>query len=100
MNSSAIETPPMDVNAIATCMEQMAVQMTVTAGTLRDSALFALVGTPLAEKVVQMEDRAREIHSITEGFRISGDLRAFDMACTLAGWSPENPSLARLRTLH
>ncbi|HDS0960570.1 TPA: hypothetical protein QDZ28_004325 [Pseudomonas putida] len=89
-----------NVAAYAACMDELAVQMVESAGTLRESAMSTVAGNAILQTVTSMELRASQIRNITAEFRLSGDLASFDQACQLAGWSPDRQALASLQVAH
>lgn len=89
-----------NLGAIAACMDAMAQQMDLSADTLRDSALYGKVGSNLGTTVTNMRERASRIREITVAFRQSGNVSEFNLACSLAGWRPNQHSLESFNVLH
>lgn len=82
--------------AIAAFMDDMAIQMDLSADTIRNSALGTLVGDKMSAAAVEIQDRAGQIRVITQQFREHGDLACFDQACQIVGWRPKGEALESL----
>jgi hypothetical protein len=82
--------------AIAAFMDDMAIQMDLSADTIRNSAQGTLVGDKMSEAAVEIQERASKIRVITQKFRDHGDLDCFDQACKIVGWRPKGAALESL----
>lgn len=89
-----------NLTAIAACMDAMAQQMEISADTLCGSALFGKAGSTLGTTVTSMRERASQIRQMTVAFRQSGDVAEFNLACSLAGWRPNQHSLESFSVMH
>jgi hypothetical protein len=100
--AQSINTPAVKTHktAIAACMDELAIQMIESADVLRTSAMTGVTGNSIAMTVSGMKDRAHQIKGMTAGFRLSGDMAAFDAACQLAGWHPDPKALETLHGAH
>lgn len=87
-------------NTVANFMEEMAIQMVESAGTLKASAMNNSSGTHIPAAVEGMVSRAGQIRVLAQGMRLSGGLEHFDEACALAGWRPSAQALQSFQTAH
>lgn len=82
--------------AIAAFMDDMAVQMDISAVTIRSSAPDTKAGNLISKAASGIEERASQIRTFTREFRTNGDLAKFDQACAVAGWRPSPDALESL----
>lgn len=96
MNITTATTQTASTNnlVIAAFMDDMAIQMDMSAETIRSSVPSTQVGILLAQAATGIEERASQIRVVTREFRNSGDMASFDQACQIAGWHPHPEALA------
>lgn len=82
--------------AIAAFMDDMAVQMDMSAVTIRSSAPDTKAGNLISNAASGIEERASQIRDFTREFRSNGDMDNFNQACKVAGWSPSPEALESL----
>lgn len=82
--------------AIAAFMDDMAIQMDMSAVTIRSSAPDTKVGDMISKAASGIEERAGQIRTFTREFRSNGDMANFKHACKIAGWNPTPDALESL----
>jgi hypothetical protein len=82
--------------AIAAFMDDMAVQMDMSAVTIRSSSPDTKAGNLISKAASGIEERASQIRTFTREFRSNGDMANFDQACKIAGWNPSPDALESL----
>lgn len=89
-----------NTNAVATFMEEMALQMAESAETLKASAMNNVSVAHIPAAIQGMVTRAGQIRVLAQDMRVSGGLERFDEACALAGWRPNTQTLHGFQAAH